>query len=224
MSKDALVRAEQAIREAVEITAGDATAVVNQLRALLAELSPHRESPIDFVRWVPIEKVEPNDYNPNSVAVKEMGLLYHSIKMDGYTQPVVTIYDAERDKYIIVDGFHRYYVGKVKEDIRERTKGNLPIVVIDKSMNERMAATIRHNRARGEHSVTGMGKLVFNMLDNGWDDAAICNEIGLEPEELLKLKHITGFSALFKDAEYSKAWETKNMIRARLQAQENDKK
>jgi len=117
---------------------------------------------------------------------------------------------------VIVDGFHRYFVAKSYPDILTRIYGRLPVVVIDKPINDRMASTVRHNRARGEHSITGMGKLVFDMLKNGWSDAKICNNLGLEPEELLKLKHITGFSALFKNQEYNKAWETKPMIQLRL--------
>lgn len=169
--------------------------------------------PIDLVRWIPIEKVEPNDYNPNSVAKIEMGLLYKSIKHDGYTQPVVVIKDNERDKYVIVDGFHRYFTCLTNKDIYERNKGHLPCVVINKDINERMAATVRHNRARGAHSVTGMGSMVFEMLENGWSDEDICNHLGMEPEEILKLKHITGFSKLFQDVEYSKSWQTKNQIK-----------
>lgn len=141
-----------------------------------------------------------------------MQLLYISIKADGYTQPIVTIHDTKRDKYIIVDGFHRYFVCKNNKDIAESTEGKVPIVVIDKDINDRMASTIRHNRARGKHCVTGMANIVFKMLDNGWSDADICNELGMEPEELLRLKHITGFSKLFENQEYSKAWETKNQI------------
>lgn len=213
---DQTQKAAEAIRAAVATAGSDPLPVIEALRDVLAALSPLSGQPVDRVRWVPVEEVEPNDYNPNSVASKEMGLLYTSIAHDGYTQPIVTIYDPERRKYVIVDGFHRYHVGRSKPDIRDRNRGLLPIVVIEKGMNDRMAATVRHNRARGEHSIGGMGKLVFSMLDGGWSDADICNEIGLEPEELLKLKHITGFSALFKDAEYSRAWETKRMIRARL--------
>lgn len=119
------------------------------------ELSPVNTQPIDLVRWVDINKVQANDYNPNSVAKIEMGLLYTSIKHDGYTQPVVTIYDKELDKYIIVDGFHRYFTCKSNKDILERNNGCLPIVVIEKDINDRMASTVRHNRARGKHSVTG---------------------------------------------------------------------
>lgn len=166
---------------------------LNELRGYIHSISPNNEQPVDFVRWIPIEMIEPNDYNPNSVARKEMSLLYTSIYNDGYTQPTVTIWDEEKEKYIIVDGFHRYYVCKSNKDILERNNGCLPIVVINKSINERMASTVRHNRARGKHSVTGMSSMVFDLLDNGWKDEDICNQLGLEAEELLKLKHITGF-------------------------------
>jgi len=189
---------------------------LNEKKRTIHNDSPIKQ-PIDLVLWVPVEKVEPNDYNPNSVATVEMGLLYRSIKKDGYTQPVVTIYDPDKDKYIIVDGFHRYYVCKTMKDIYDRNKGMLPIVVIDKDMSERMAATVRHNRARGEHSVAGMSNLVFQMLDSGMSEANVCNELGMEPDEILKLKHLTGFAKLFENAEYKKAWETKNQILARKQ-------
>jgi ParB-like chromosome segregation protein Spo0J len=188
---------------------------INKERKALHEECPIKQ-PIDYVMWVPIEKVEPNDYNPNSVATVEMELLYKSIKKDGYTQPVVTIYDKKKDKYVIVDGFHRYYVCKTKKDIYDRNMGMLPIVVIDKNISERMAATVRHNRARGEHSIDGMSNLVFKMLDEGMSDADVCNELGMEPEELLKLKHLTGFSKLFANTEYKMAWETKNQIIERM--------
>lgn len=170
------------------------------------------DHPVDSVLWVPAEKVIANDYNPNSVAKTEMSLLYLSIKHDGLTQPVVTVYDEEIDKYVIVDGFHRHLVIKNYPDILESTDGCIPVVVIKKNINDRMASTVRHNRARGSHSVAGMSKIVFEMLDNGWPDEQICNEMGLEPDELLRLKHITGFSKLFKDIEYSKAWETRRQL------------
>lgn len=177
-----------------------------------ADLSKH---PVSTVKWVPLEQVEPNDYNPNSVARIEMGLLLTSILHDGYTQPVVTIYDADRDKYVIVDGFHRYFVMLSNEEVRASTGGLLPIVVIDKTISERMASTVRHNRARGKHSVQGMSSMVFKMLDDGMTDAQVCNELGMEPEELLRLKHITGFSKLFADREYNKSWVTRSQIRVR---------
>jgi hypothetical protein len=186
---------------------------LNDLKEFLHREISEIKQPIDFVRWIPLEQVEPNDYNPNSVAKVEMGLLYKSIKHDGYTQPIVTIFDEEKQKYVIVDGFHRYFTAKTNKDILERNLGHLPCVVIEKDINERMAATVRHNRARGAHSVTGMGSMVFEMLQNGWTDEEICNHLGMEPEEILKLKHITGFSKLFKDVEYNKSWQTKRMIK-----------
>ena len=129
----------------------------------------------------------------------------------------MTIWDPKREKYIIVDGFHRYYTAKRHKDIAERNHGHLPIVVIDKDINERMAATVRHNRARGKHSITGMSSMVFSMLKNGMSDSDICNELGMEPEELLKLKHITGFSKLFEGREYGKAWESQRQLQTRLE-------
>ena len=182
------------------------------VKEFIHEASPLKTQPVNRIRWVDINKVSPNDYNPNSVAKKEMGLLYTSILHDGYTQPVVTIYDKEKDKYIIIDGFHRYFTCKSNKDILDRNHGRLPIVVLNKDINDRMASTVRHNRARGMHSVTGMSSMVFSMLENGWDDVDICNELGMSVEELVKLKHITGFSKLFEDIEYSKSWQTKNQL------------
>lgn len=180
------------------------------------ELSPLRGQPVDLIRWVPVHMVTPNDYNPNSVAKKELRLLYTSVLHDGYTQPIVTIWDADSGKYVIVDGFHRYFTCLHNQEILERNMGMLPIVVIEKNINDRMASTVRHNRARGKHSVTGMSSMVFSMLDEGWGDKEICNQLGMEPEELLRLKHITGFSKLFEDKEYSKAWESRKMIKLRI--------
>jgi ParB-like chromosome segregation protein Spo0J len=213
MSEKTLMQeALEAISEAY-FASDDQFAFLAELREYVSkELSPVASQPIDLVRWVPIEQVEANDYNPNSVAKVEMQLLYTSIAHDGYTQPVVTVFDPEKGKYVIVDGFHRYFTCKSNPDILERNHGMLPIVVIDKDINDRMASTVRHNRARGKHSIDGMSAMVFSMLDNGWEDAAICNELGMEPEELLKLKHITGFSKLFEDTEYNRAWKTKRQI------------
>ena len=182
-----------------------------------------KDQPINNVIWVPIEQVQSNHYNPNSVAKSEMRLLYTSIKHDGYTQPVVTIYDKKLNKYIIIDGFHRYAIMKANKDIAERTDNKLPIVVLDKTMAERMASTVRHNRARGTHSVEGMSSLVFGMLDEGIPDEDICEELGMEPDELLRLKHITGFSKLFENAKYKKSWKTKQMILYEKKIKEDSK-
>ena len=197
--------------------APDKFAFLNEVQDFIFKNLNPTGQPVGRVLWVPIDMVEPNDYNPNSVAVKEMSLLYTSISHDGYTQPVVTIWDPKREKYIIVDGFHRYYTAKKHKDIADRNHGYLPIVVIDKDINERMAATVRHNRARGKHSIDGMSSMVFSMLKNGMSDADICNELGMEPEELLKLKHITGFSKLFEGREYGKAWESQRQMQTRLE-------
>ena len=186
---------------------------INEIKELLHELSPMKTQPVDLVKWVDINKVKANDYNPNNVAPIEMGLLYTSIHHDGYTQPIVTVYDKAKDEYVIVDGFHRYFIAKNNPTITKRTKGLLPVVVLSKGLNDRMASTIRHNRARGKHTVTGMSSMIFQMLDNGWEDKNICNELGMEAEELLRLKHITGFSKLFKDSVYKRAWVKKTQIK-----------
>lgn len=162
------------------------------------------EMPVARVRLVHIDQVQANDYNPNSVATTEMRLLYTSIEQDGYTQPVVTIYDPDLSKYVIVDGFHRYTTMRTQKDIYDSTGGYLPIVVIDKPIADRVASTVRHNRARGKHSVSGMSNLVFTMLREGESDETICNKIGLEPEELQRLKYITGFAKLFENHTYSR--------------------
>tara|TARA_R100000149_G_C5868511_1_gene132836 strand:+ start:512 stop:1192 length:681 start_codon:yes stop_codon:yes gene_type:complete len=220
-----MTKTEKILQKEFQNSKDKITFLNNIRRFIHEELSLLNTQPVDFIQWVSIDDVEPNDYNPNSVAQKEMGLLYRSIKHDGYTQPVVTIYDDERKKYIIVDGFHRYFTCKENEDIKERNNGMLPIVVIKKDINERMAATIRHNRARGEHSIKGMSNMVFNMMQNGWEDNEICNHLGMEAEEILRLKHITGFSKLFKDVEYKKAWETKRQIKLKFEYKnKNDKK
>ena len=194
---------------------------------MIPEYNGHPEhvghNPVAKLRFVPIEMVQANDYNPNSVATNEMRLLYLSIKQDGYTQPVVTIWDESIQKYVIVDGFHRYTTMRINKDIYEMNGGLLPIVVIEKDINDRMASTVRHNRARGKHSVDGMSSMVFSMLQNGMSDAEICNELGMEPEELLRLKHVTGFSKLFKDADYSRAWETSKQIKIRKEHESSNK-
>jgi ParB-like chromosome segregation protein Spo0J len=174
-------------------------------------------NPVSRVLWVPVEKVYANDYNPNAVALMEMKLLYVSIKHDGFTMPCVTIRDPPNDRWVIVDGFHRYSIMKRYRDIYERNHGLLPIVEIDKPLNDRMASTIRHNRARGRHSIDGMSNLVIQMLNNGWGDKRICDELGLEKEELIRLKHLTGYARFFLNREFSPAMETSHQIEQRIE-------
>jgi ParB-like chromosome segregation protein Spo0J len=190
----------------------DMDVAIQQIKDVIFEVSPKRHNPIENVRWVDLKDVEANNYNPNAVALQEMKLLYTSIMHDGYTQPIVTIYDEEKRKYIIVDGFHRHCTMEYNEDLKALNGAKVPIVVIEKDINDRMASTIRHNRARGKHSTDGMSNIVLNMLKNGWDDVAVCNELGLETEELVRLKHITGFSKLYADREFSKSWETTHQL------------
>lgn len=165
------------------------------------------KSPVYGVRSVPIEKVTANDYNPNSVAPPEMELLETSIWEDGYTQPVVTVYDKERDMYVVVDGFHRFLTLKNSERINKRERGMLPVVVLDKELGDRMASTIRHNRARGSHNIELMSTIVAELVEMGKGDRWICQHIGMSPDELLRLKQITGVAALFQNRDFSQSWE-----------------
>lgn len=178
---------------------------INEIISTLYENSPMKHNPVARIQFIDVDMIEPNDYNPNAVAKQEMKLLETSIDHDGYTQPTVTIWDEQKQKYVIIDGFHRYYVMKTSKLINERNGGKLPIVILDKNINERMASTVRHNRARGKHSLTGMGNIVISMANNGMSDEEICNELGLEPDELVRLKYTTGIDKLFGNNDYTQA-------------------
>lgn len=164
-------------------------------------------SPVYGVIAVPVDKIEPNTYNPNAVAPPELRLLYDSIKEDGYTMPVVCYYDKERDKYILVDGFHRYRIMLDYPDIYKREGGMLPVSIIDKPLDHRMASTIRHNRARGSHDVDLMSNIVKELHELGRSDAWISRHLGMDKDEILRLKQITGLAALFRDVEFGSAWQ-----------------
>lgn len=181
---------------------------LNEAREILHEVSPLKSEPIDFVRWVPAGEVIANDYNPNSVAPPEMLLLETSILADGYTQPIVT--HRQDTQRVVIDGFHRNRVGKESAEVRERVRGHLPVVQIRAEQAEdaiRMASTIRHNRARGKHGVDAMSDIVAYMAKKGWTDEKIAKETGMEPDEVLRLKQVTGLAELFKDREFAEAWE-----------------
>jgi ParB-like chromosome segregation protein Spo0J len=169
-------------------------------------------SPVYNVKAVPIEKIRANSYNPNAVAQPEMKLLETSIWEDGYTMPVVCYYLPNEDMYEIVDGFHRYTILKTSKRIYEREKGLLPIVVIDKDDSNRMASTIRHNRARGSHSIDLMSNIVSELVESGMSDAWILKHIGMDKDELLRLKQITGLASLFSDKEFSEGWTKSDPI------------
>ena len=164
------------------------------------------KSPVYQVQAVPIEKIHPNTYNPNAVAPPEMKLLYESIKADGYTMPIVCYYNKAEDGYIIVDGFHRYRIMLEHADIQERENGLLPVSVINKPIDQRMASTIRHNRARGRHDVDLMSNIVKELHELGRSDAWIAKHLGMDRDEVLRLKQITGLAALFKDVDFGQAW------------------
>ena len=164
------------------------------------------KSPVYNVKEVPVEKIVDNDYNPNHVMTQEMKLLYKSIKEDGYTMPIVCYYDKENDIYIVVDGFHRRQVMLEHKDIYERENGLMPVVTIDKPLNERIASTIRHNRARGVHETQQMSNIVVELLKLGWEDYEICKQIGMDADELLRLKQIIGVDEIYANEEYGRAW------------------
>lgn len=182
--------------------------LLNQLRTVLSEFSPFAGEPVDFVEWVPTDQVQANSYNPNSVAPPEMELLRLSILADGYTQPIVT--NAEGDHREVVDGFHRSRVGREFDDVAARIKGYLPVVQIRADRDatpDRMAATIRHNRARGKHQVVKMSEIVMELKRRNWSDAKVAKELGMDPDEVLRLTQITGLAEAFGDRDFSEAWE-----------------
>lgn len=190
------------------LSMSDRVKAINTIREALHELSPFKEEPVDFVRWIPQGEVAANDYNPNSVAPPEMELLRVSIMADGYTQPVVANYEGEG--FIVVDGFHRSRVGKECKDVKARVHGYLPVVQIRTSQidtADRMASTIRHNRARGKHRVEAMSDIVLELKRRNWTDEKIGRELGMDPDEVLRLTQIGGLAEMFADRDFSEAWE-----------------
>jgi ParB-like chromosome segregation protein Spo0J len=190
------------------LSGDDLIEAVNSLRETIAEHSPFKSEPVDFVRWVKNDRVHSNDYNPNSVAPPEMELLRTSISSDGYTQPIVTW--LEDDRFEVIDGFHRHRVGKECAEIQSRVHGYLPIVTANSDRSDRgdrIAATIRHNRARGKHKVESMSDIVVELKRRNWSDEKIGRELGMDPDEVLRLCQITGLAEMFADREFSEAWE-----------------
>lgn len=197
---------------------------INVIRESLHAISPFRSEPVDFVKWVPIEKVYANDYNPNEVAPPEMELLKVSIDADGYTQPIVTMPDSN-SKYEVVDGFHRHRIGKENQEIFARIHGYLPLVMINQERfdkADRMAATIRHNRARGKHKIDSMSDIVIELKRRNWSDDKIAKNLGMDADEVLRLCQITGLSELFTDQEFSKSWDVIDAEDDFVPLQEND--
>jgi ParB-like chromosome segregation protein Spo0J len=199
--------AEQITSYLESLSLSDKVIAINAIRQHIHELSPFKNEPVDLVLWVPAEQVVANDYNPNKVAPPEMELLEISIMNDGYTQPIVTYPNG--DKIEVVDGFHRNRVGKESKVVQQRIQGYLPIVAIRKeqsSKSDRIASTIRHNRARGKHIVNAMSEIVIELKNRNWTNERIARELGMDSDEVLRLMQITGLESLFKDDDFSKSW------------------
>lgn len=186
----------------------DKVETINHIKIMLHNKSPLRNEPVDCVLWAKSEDVIANDYNPNIVAPPEMRLLALSIEEDGYTQPIVTW--QNEDHLEVVDGFHRNRVGKETPAIRKRIMGYLPVTIVNHDRTDkgdRIASTIRHNRARGKHHVQGMSDVVLELKRRNWSDSKICRNLGMDPDEVLRLTQIQGLAEMFADHEFSEAWE-----------------
>lgn len=206
-------KALNAVAKLADLQGDDLVEALNEVREALHSISPFKNEPVDFVRWVKTENVRANDYNPNSVAPPEMQLLRLSIQEDGFTQPVVT--NFEEDVRVVIDGFHRNRVSKECDDIRQRLRGYLPIVQIRASQTDkenRMASTIRHNRARGKHQVEAMTNIVLDLKRRNWSSEKIGKQLGMDPDEVLRLAQIGGLADAFMDKDFSEAWEPAGTI------------
>lgn len=181
---------------------------INELRLAIHQISPFKSEPVDLVLWVKNDNVTANNYNPNAVAPTEMDLLKLSISADGYTQPIVTM--PTLDSREVIDGYHRHRVGKEDKEIQSRIHGYLPVVTINsdrESLEDRMAATVRHNRARGKHNVESMSDIVIHLKKRNWNDAKIAKHLGMDADEVLRLCQVSGLASMFSDREFSEAWE-----------------
>lgn len=204
-----VMRAKKLFVELDDLSEMERVAAINEIKLALHVHSPLKREPVDCVIWVPSDDVHANDYNPNAVAPPEMELLKNSILEDGFTQPIVSYAESEGQQRV-VDGFHRTRVGKECKEVRKRTRGLLPIVVINPDMSDRcdrIASTIRHNRARGKHRIDAMSDIVIELKRRNWSDEKIGNKLGMDPDEVLRLTQITGLAEMFADREFSKAWE-----------------
>lgn len=181
---------------------------INKIKEQVHKVSPFKNEPVDCVLWFKQEKVFANDYNPNSVATPEMELLKLSIDNDGFTQPIVAF--PEENKITVVDGFHRNRVGREYDEVKKKILGYLPITLIRDSQTgrcDRIASTIRHNRARGKHSVDGMSEIVLELKRRNWSPKKIGKQLGMDSDEVLRLVQITGLVDMFKDEDFSKSWD-----------------
>lgn len=200
----------QIVSELSNLNLEEKVEAINSIKLALHEVSPFKSEPVDCVLWVKNTTVHANDYNPNSVAPPEMELLRLSISADGYTQPIVSMLEENGETREVIDGFHRNRVGKECADIQSRVHGYLPVVTINddrKDINDRVASTIRHNRARGKHKIEAMSDIVIDLKKRNWSDEKIAKNLGMDADEVLRLCQIGGLSELFSDKEFSEAWE-----------------
>ena len=198
---------DELLKELESLEMADKIEKINSIAEKIKAISPFKNEPVECVKWVEADKVIANDYNPNSVAPPEMDLLHISIQEDGYTQPIV-VYQHD-GIYEVVDGFHRNRVGKECADIKERVHGYLPVVVINKDVEDkgqRIASTIRHNRARGKHQVDAMANIVLDLKKRNWTNEKIAKKLGMDADEVLRLSQVTGLAELFSNREFSEAW------------------
>lgn len=208
MGFDLISNVADALKPLVTMDEQERIDAINEIKLMLREYSPLKREPVDCVLWIKNEEVRANDYNPNRVASPEMRLLQTSVEEDGYTQPIVTWRDEIG--YEVVDGFHRNRVGREIEHITSRIKGRLPVTVINDDRSDkpdRIAATIRHNRARGKHQVDAMSSIVVDLVKRNWSDEKIARELGMDPDEVLRMKQVSGLASLFAEREFSEAWE-----------------
>jgi ParB-like chromosome segregation protein Spo0J len=204
---------EKLIQEISSLELDEKISAINEVKKELHKISPFKSEPVDCVLWIKNEFIYANDYNPNSVAPPEMKLLHISISEDGYTQPIVSMIDENGNREV-VDGFHRHRVGKEYDDVRDRVFSYLPVVAINENRtdkSDRIASTIRHNRARGKHKVTAMSDIVLELKKRNWSDEKIGKNLGMDPDEVLRLTQISGLAEMFADKEFSMSWEVESI-------------
>jgi len=200
---------EKILKKVKKLDVEKQISIINEFKIMMHEISPFNTEPVDCVLWVKNNTISANDYNPNSVAPPEMELLRLSIANDGYTQPIVSM-KTDNENREVIDGFHRNRVGKECKDIQSRVHGYLPVVTIretQENKGDRIASTIRHNRARGKHRIDAMSEIVLDLKKRNWSDKKISIQLGMDQDEVLRLTQLTGLSELFKNEEFSEAWE-----------------
>jgi hypothetical protein len=198
------------INELNDLPLAEKVIALNEIKETMHSISPFKTEPVDLIKWVPVSEVVKNDYNPNAVAPPEMELLRHSINHDGYTQPVVTWMSDEKDSREVIDGFHRSRVCREFTDVHNRVHGYLPVVTMrddNTGKNDRVAATIRHNRARGKHKVESMSEIVVDLKKRNWSDKRICKELGMDQDEVLRLCQVSGLLEIFEDGDFTDSWD-----------------